>query len=54
LTADQVFRLFSLAQRRTLTSDRVPVKTFTGELTHIQDQVLQLLGVPSTSYLVVD
>ncbi len=53
-TADQVFRLFSLAQRHLLTCEGVPVKVFVQELTPIQDQVLGLLGVPAAAYLKVD
>jgi transposase len=46
-TADQVFRLFSLAQRQTLSYDGTPVKVFVEDLTPLQEQVLGLLGVPA-------
>ena len=50
-TAEQIFRLFSLAQRHTLTSDGATVKVFFEELSPLQDQVLSLLGVPKDAYL---
>lgn len=50
-TTDQVFRLFSLAQRQTLTCSGRPVKTFFDELSLLQQQVLGLLGVPERAYL---
>jgi transposase len=50
-TAEQVFRLFSLAQRETLTCGGIPVKTFFAELSPLQRQVLHLLGVPERAYL---
>jgi hypothetical protein len=53
-TADQVFRLFSLAQRHTLTCEGMTVKVFVDELTPLQEQVLGLLGVPARAYLKVD
>ena len=49
-TADQVFRLFSLAQRHTLSEDGQAVRTFHPELTALQQQVLDLLGVPSNAF----
>lgn len=53
-TAEQVFRLFSLAQHHTLTYDGVPLKTFFAELSPLQEQVLDLLGIPTKTYLKVD
>jgi transposase len=50
-TAEQVFRLFSLAQRHTLTSNGTPVKVFVEELSPLQEQVLGLLDVPKAAYL---
>jgi len=49
-TADQVFRLFSLAQRHTLSENGLAVRTFHPELTALQQQVLDLLGVPPNSF----
>jgi len=49
-TAEQVFRLFSLAERNTLTCEGMPVKTFFAELSPLQQQVLGLLGVPEKAY----
>ena len=53
-TAEQVFRLFSLAQRQTLTCNGVLVKTFVEPLTSLQEQVLGLLGIPAATYLRAD
>jgi transposase len=53
-TADQVFRLFSLTQRQTLTCEGTPVKVFVEDLTPLQEQVLGLLGVPARAYLKID
>ena len=53
-TAEQVFRLFSLAQRQTLTCKGVLVKTFVEPLTPLQEQVLGLLGIPAATYLRAD
>ena len=50
-TTEQVLRLFSLAQRNVLTSNGIPIKTFYGELSNLQEQVLGLLGVPLGAYL---
>jgi len=49
-TAEQVFRLFSLAERNTLTCEGMPVKTFFAELSPLQQQILGLLGVPERAY----
>ena len=49
-TAEQVFKLFSLVQRHTLTEDGNEVRTFQADLTDLQRQVLGLLGVPEEAY----
>jgi transposase len=49
-TANQVFRLFSLAQRHILSQNGLPVKTFYPELTPLQRQILNLLGVPENAF----
>lgn len=49
-TADQVFRLFSLAQRHTLCEAGQPIRVFHPELTELQLRVLELLGVPPSAY----
>jgi len=49
-TAEQVFRLFSLTQRHILEHDGQPIRTFEPELTELQQQVLDLLGIPQNSY----
>ena len=53
-TAEQLFRLFSLAQRQTLTCKGVLVKTFVEPLTPLQEQVLGLLGISAATYLSAD
>lgn len=50
-TTEQAFRLFSLAQRHTLTCGGMSVKTFFEALSPLQQQVLGLLGVPERAYL---
>jgi transposase len=50
-TADQVFRLFSLAQRHTLSDNNgQAVRTFYPELTALQQQILDLLEVPPNAF----
>lgn len=49
-TADQVLRLFALAQRHTLYDGGRQVRTFHPELTDLQLQVLDLLGVPQEAF----
>lgn len=49
-TAEQIFRLFSLTQRHTLQRCGRDVHVFSPELTELQRQVLQLLGVPESVY----
>ena len=50
-TTEQILRLFSLAERHTLLRDERAVQIFLPELTGIQSQVLELLGVPETAFL---
>jgi hypothetical protein len=50
-TAEQVFRLFSLTQRHVLEHDGRYVRSFEPELTALQREVLDLLGVPRNGYL---
>lgn len=49
-TAEQIFRLFSLAQRSILLRDGAEEHVFEPELTKLQTQVLTLLGVPLRAY----
>ena len=53
-TAEQVLRLFSLAQRQTITCNGIPMKTIAEQLTQLQAQVLSLLGIPAAIYLTTD
>jgi transposase len=50
-TAEQVFRLFSLTLRHTLRDHDRHIRTFHPDLTDLQLQVLDLLGVPRGDYL---
>ena len=49
-TTEQVFRLFSLAERHALSYDAEQVKVFHPRLTDLQREVLGLLGVPERAY----
>jgi transposase len=49
-TAEQIFRLYTLAQRHVLTHAGDEVKVFQPELTDLQLQVLKLLDVPESAY----
>ena len=49
-TSQQIFRLFGLAERHTLMKDGEVVQVFEPQLTELQKQVLDLLGVPLTAY----
>jgi hypothetical protein len=49
-TAEQVLRLFSLAQRHRLYREGKEVEVFSPTLTDLQTQVLTLLGVPLSVY----
>jgi hypothetical protein len=49
-TTEQILRLFSLAERRTLIRYNRIVQAFPAELTDLQCQVLGLLGVPEHAF----
>jgi transposase len=49
-TSEQIFRLFSLAERHTLIKDGQAVQAFDPQLSDLQKQVLGLLGVPLSAY----
>ena len=49
-TAEQVFRLFSLTQRHILEHEGDVIRIFEPQLTDLQRQVLDLLGVPEGAY----
>jgi transposase len=49
-TADQIFRLFALAQRHSLSDGDRPIRTFHPDLTDLQLRVLDLLGVQHGAY----
>jgi transposase len=49
-TAEQVFRLFSLTQRHILQHEGEVLRIFEPQLTVLQCQVLDLLGVPENAY----
>ena len=49
-TTEQILRLFSLAERHTLLRNERPAQVFRPELTDIQSQTLDLLGVPETAF----
>ena len=49
-TTEQVLRLFSLAERHTLTAAGRTLQVFNPELTELQHQVLSLLGVPHRAF----
>ena len=51
-TAEQVFRLFSLQARTVLVVAGKDVRSIDPELTDLQRQVLQLMGVPASAYRV--
>jgi transposase len=50
-TTEQILRLFSLAERHTLLRDAKEVQSFPPQLTHIQRQTLDLLGVPAAAFI---
>jgi len=50
-TADQVFKLFAHVERHHLYNGNEKAKTFEPNLSQLQLQVLQLLGVPQNEYL---
>ena len=49
-TTEQILRLFSLAERHTLLREERPVQVFPPELTGIQSQTLELLGVSEAAF----
>ena len=49
-TTEQILRLFSLAERHTLFRRGRLAQVFPAELTHLQHQVLHLLGVPEDAF----
>jgi len=49
-TCEQVLRLFTLAQRHKLRKGGHLIQVFDPDLTELQEQVLELLGVPATAY----
>ncbi len=49
-TSEQIFRLFSLAERHTLTREGELIQSFDPDLSDLQKQVLALLGVPLSAY----
>ena len=49
-TAEQIFRLFSLAERHTLLSGDRPLQIFQPKLTELQTEVLRLLKIPVAVY----
>lgn len=49
-TSEQIFRIFSLTERHTLTKDGEFVQVFDPDLSDLQKQVLGLLGVPFSAY----
>jgi transposase len=50
-TTEQILRLFSLAERHTLIRDDATVQSFPAQLTDLQRQTLDLLGVPERAFL---
>jgi hypothetical protein len=49
-TAQSIFRLFSLVDRETIFEDGRELLVFEPELTDLQKQILNLLGVPLSAY----
>jgi transposase len=50
-TTEQILRLFSLAERHTLLRDDKTVQSFPPQLTDIQLETLDLLGIPPESFI---
>ena len=50
-TTEKILQLFSLAQRHVLMREGSAVQTFEMGLTALQQQVLGLLGVPQSAYV---
>ena len=51
-TTEHILRLFSLAERVTVLANNKAIRVFPPELTELQQQVLNLLGVPHSAYTV--
>ena len=49
-TTEHILRLFSLAERITVSARGQTVRLFPPQLTELQSQVLSLLGVPASAY----
>ena len=49
-TTEQILRLFSLAERHTLSRDEKTVQSFPPQFTNIQLQTLDLLAIPVNSF----
>ena len=49
-TAEQIFRLYSLTQRHLITHENNVLHAYEPELTPLQQQVLNLLGIPESRY----
>jgi transposase len=49
-TTEQVLRLFSLTERHRLRLDRSTIQVFNAELTPLQRQIAELLGVPDRAF----
>ena len=49
-TAEQILRLYSLTQRNVITHNGNDLHAYEPELTHLQQTVLDLLGVPANRY----
>jgi hypothetical protein len=49
-TTEHILRLFSLAERHTLFASGAALRIFEPNLSSLQTQVLQLLGVPLAQY----
>ena len=49
-TTPQIFRLFDSLEHHVILADDVPVKTIAPDLTDLQREVLELLGVPAHAY----
>jgi transposase len=50
-TTEQILRLFSLAEHHTLLRNATVVQSFPLQLTELQSQTLDLLGVPAHAFL---
>ena len=50
-TTEHILRLFSLAERVTVLADGEVVRMFHPQFAELQQQVLNLLGVPRSAYL---